>query len=285
MAEFGNLLLGGHVSTSGGISGASDRANVFGFRTFQVFSKNQMQWNAKPLDPSEVKGFREKVAENSQGKIMVHASYLLNMGTSDPELRSKVIEGFSLEIRRADELGIENLVFHPGSRGKATMEQGISNVAESLNEVINSTQKVSILLETAAGQGGSIGHAFEQIGSIIDQVDQKEKVGVCFDTCHVWAAGYDIRSGAGYESAIQEFDDAIGLKKLKGFHLNDSKKGMGSHVDRHEQIGLGTLGVEGISNFVNDTRFHGIPMVFETPKGEEGYDLDIAAVISVLKKS
>ncbi|OWP55974.1 MAG: hypothetical protein B2I17_08310 [Thermoplasmatales archaeon B_DKE] len=285
MAEFSKILLGGHVSTSGGISSAPDRSKSFGFRTFQVFSKNQMQWNAKPLDPQEVEKFREKNEMNSQEKIMVHASYLLNTGTSDPVLRSKVIDGFRVEIDRADTLGISNLVFHPGSRGKASLEQGIINVAETLNSVMNRNQHVNVLLETAAGQGGSIGHTFGQLGEILDRVEIKERIGVCFDTCHVWASGYDIRTAKGYDAVIQEFDDAIGLPRLKAFHLNDSKKGMGSHVDRHEQIGLGTLGVEGIANFVNDARFNSVPMVFETPKGEEGYDQDIAAVVSVMIKS
>jgi deoxyribonuclease-4 len=285
MSQFNDLLLGGHMPTSGGVSLASDWASRFGFRTFQLFSKNQRQWNQKPLDPDEVKAFRKKTSENSQVRIMVHGSYLLNMGTSDPELRSNVLNAFRDEISRSDQLGVDYLVFHPGSRGKSTAQEGLTNVAVNLNEVISREQKVMILMETAAGQGGSIGHTFEQLGSIIDMVEAKEKVGICFDTCHVWAAGYDIRSPKGYESVMADFDGAIGLQKLKGFHLNDSKKERGSHVDRHEQIGKGTLGTEGVANFVNDPRLRGLPMNFETPLGVEGYEQDVSAVKSVLEKS
>lgn len=285
MSEFEEVLLGGHVPTAGGVSVAPEWAAKFGFRTFQLFSKNQRQWNAKPPDIKENELFRAKTRANSQTKLMVHGSYLLNMGTSDQELQSKVLAAFKDEIYRADALQVDYLVFHPGSRGKSTIEEGITNVAANLNSVMSKDQKVTILLETAAGQGGSIGHTFEQLGEIIDQVDLKTRIGVCFDTCHVWAAGYDIRSKKGYDSVMKEFDDTVGLDKLKGFHLNDSKKEQGSHVDRHEQIGLGTLGKEGIANFVNDHRLHGRPMNFETPLGVEGYERDIAAVVSVLEKS
>ena len=277
-------MIGGHVSTSGGIHTSVDRAGHFSFRTFQIFSKNQMQWNGKPLDPDDVRKFREGVKKYGMSGIMIHASYLLNMGSADEELRKKVIRAFSDEIARADELGIDFLTFHPGSSGKdgnPALSRKI--VAENLNTVMRKDQKVTILLETSAGQGQTIGSSFEELAEILDNVDLKEKTGICFDTCHVWASGYDIKSTEGYGETMDRFKSTIGIEKLKGFHLNDSKKGQGSRVDRHEQIGQGTLGSDGISNFVHDPRFTKTPMILETPLGEEGYSRDLSVIMSTFR--
>ena len=188
------MLIGGHISTAGGIYLSAERAHNFSFRTFQIFSKNQMQWKAKPLAPDDVEKFRNEVKARNMKGIMVHASYLLNMGTPDQELRAKVIEAFGEEIRRADMLGIDYLTFHPGSSTGTTEKGALRNIADNLNHVITGDQKCTILLETSAGQGKTVGHTFEQLAEIIDQVQIKDKVGICFDTCHVFAAGVPMLS-------------------------------------------------------------------------------------------
>lgn len=276
--------LGGHVSTSGGIWTSIDRAAEFSFSTFQIFSKNQMQWNSKPFAPEDVQKFRDLLSKSGMKNIMIHASYLLNMGSVDPVLREKVRNAFAEEIRRADELGVELLTFHPGSAGDSDRGVSIRTVGENLNSLIQKEQKVRILMETSAGQGKTIGSTFEELAQMIDVVENKEKVGVCFDTCHVWASGYDIRSQEGYEETMDRFKSTLGFQNLAGYHLNDSKKGMGSRVDRHEQIGFGTLGLEGISNFVNDSRFWEKPMILETPLGEQGYGQDLERIGTILKR-
>ena len=275
--------LGGHVSTSGGIWSAVERASVFSFTTFQIFSKNQMQWKSKPFANEDVERFRKGVVNAGMSNIMIHASYLLNMGSVDPVLRAKVVYAFREEIRRADELGVDLLTFHPGSAGDGDRTVSIKTVGENLNSVISKDQKVRILMETSAGQGRTVGSTFEELAEMLDVVELKDKIGICFDTCHVWASGYDIRSVEGYSETMDRFNSALGFKNLGGFHLNDSKKGISSRVDRHEQIGDGTLGVEGISNFVNDRRFWDRPMILETPLGEQGYAKDLERIHSMLK--
>lgn len=278
------IMIGGHISAAGGVSNSPERADKFSFKTFQIFSKNQRQWKSKPLDPEEIARFHEEMKKYSMSKVMVHGSYLLNLGTPDKELREKSLISFQDEIERVEQLHIEYLTFHPGSSKDTTVENALKNIARNIEESIVEGQKSIILLETTAGQGYTVGYTFEQIASIIDQVDRKDSVGVCFDTCHVWAAGYDIKTPEGYQETMDKFDSTIGLDKLLGFHLNDSKKGVGSRVDRHEQIGDGTLGLEGIANFVNDKRFNGIPMILETPLGEEGYDKDLENIAKALKE-
>lgn len=275
------LTIGGHVSAAGGPSNAPGRASVFSFNTFQIFSKNQMQWKSKPIPGEEVRKFSEEVKSHSMRNTMVHASYLLNLGTADPELREKALNGIKVELERVELLGMDLLTFHPGSSKGTNEKDAMKNIAEVLNEVLFKVQKSRVLLETAAGQGTNVGYNFEQLAEIIDQVNLKDKVGVCFDTCHVWASGYDIKSPEGYAETMDSFNSVLGLDRLGGFHLNDSKKGKGSRVDRHEQIGQGTLGADGIANFVNDSRFRKVPMILETPKGEEGYDEDLKVISGV----
>ncbi len=270
------ILLGGHVSASGGVSTSPERAEKFSFRTFQIFSKNQMQWKGKPLSKEEISKFREEISKRSMEGIMIHASYLLNMATPKPDLKVKVLDAFQDEIKRADALNISFLTFHPGSASDTTEKEALKNIADNLNTLITSDQKCTILMETSAGQGKTVGHTFDQLAEILDFIDQKEKMGICFDTCHVWAAGYDIKTVEGYGETMDRFKSSLGLDRLKGFHLNDSKKGINSRVDRHEQIGDGTLAIDGISNFVNDRRLRGKPMILETPLGEGGYAKDIA---------
>ncbi len=278
------MLIGGHISTAGGIYLSPERAHNFSFRTFQIFSKNQMQWKAKPFNPEDVEKFRCEVKARNMKGLMVHASYLLNMGTPDQELRSKVVEAFGEEIRRADILGIDFLTFHPGSSTGTTEKDALRNIADNLNNIITRDQKCTILLETSAGQGKTVGHTFEQLAEIIDQVQIKDKVGICFDTCHVFAAGYDIKSKSGYGETMDQFNSILGLDRLKGFHLNDTKKGLNSRVDRHEQIGDGMLGIDGISNFIKDPRLSEKPMNLETPLGEGGYEKDLSVLNAALNE-
>lgn len=278
------LLIGGHISAAGGVSLSPERAARFSFRTFQIFSKNQMQWKAKPLPEDEVRKFREEVAARDMKGLMIHGSYLLNMATPNPDLKSKVLEGFGEELRRAEILGIDYLTFHPGSANGTTEHEALKNIAGNLNELIDGKQKCTILLETSAGQGKTVGHTFEQLAEIMDQVNYREKVGICFDTCHVFAAGYDIKSRNGYSETMDDFISVIGLEKLLGFHLNDSKKGINSRLDRHEQIGDGMLGLDGISNFINDKRLRGKTMILETPLGEEGYERDLSNMAKIFRE-
>jgi deoxyribonuclease-4 len=276
------ILLGGHISTSGGISKAPARAAVFGFRTMQVFSKNQMQWNAKPIPDEELTLFKSECAKFKLRKTMSHASYLLNLGSPNEVMKMKVKEAMQLELNRANNLGIDYLVLHPGSQKDTTEKAAISQMSELLDSTLSASHFTKVLIETAAGQGSAIGYKFGQLSKIIDGVGEKSRIGVCFDTCHVFAAGYDIKTPEGYAETMDQFSSEVGLKYLLGFHLNDSKKDIGSRVDRHEQIGKGLLGLSGIKNFVNDKRFHETPMVLETPKGEEGYSDDIKAIESVM---
>lgn len=284
MSLSSTITIGGHVSAAGGPSNAPGRASVFSFNTFQIFSKNQMQWKSKPLPEEEIKRFADEVKSHSMRNTMVHASYLLNLGTSDPSLKEKALNGMKVELERIELLGMDLLTFHPGSSKGITEKESLKNIAEALNQVLFKEQKSKILLETAAGQGSNVGYNFEQLAEIIDQISLKDKVGICFDTCHVWASGYDIKSPEGYAETMDSFDSTLGLDRLNGFHLNDSKKGTGSRVDRHEQIGQGTLGMDGISNFVNDRRFRNVPMILETPRGEEGYDEDLKVIRGVFQE-
>ena len=278
-----NLTLGGHVSTAGGLWNAPIRAERFGFTTFQIFSKNQMQWNARPIPADEKNEFITKTRERKMQKIMIHSSYLLNLGTDRPLQREKTLNGFMEELRRAEILEVEYLVIHPGSAGENTEKHTIGKISEAIRESLNEGQKVQVLLETAAGQGSNVGSTFEQLAMMIDGAGDGKMVGVCFDTCHVFASGYDIRSPEGYKEVLDKFSSIIGLEKLKGIHLNDSKGDLGSKLDRHEQIGRGKLGIEGISNIINDRRLSDVPMCLETPLGEEGYEMDIEKILGALK--
>ncbi|MHB1492372.1 MAG: deoxyribonuclease IV [Thermoplasmataceae archaeon] len=277
------INLGGHISTSGGIELSPDRAIGFSFRSFQLFSKNQMQWKAKPLGIEEIDLFKDSRRKNNISHVMIHASYLLNSATSDQELKVKVMEGLKLEIERADLLEADSVTYHPGSRKDASLEQGIRNVTSILNTVLKEEQNVKVLIENSAGQGNSVGKTFQELSMIIDGIELKDKIGICFDTCHAWAAGYELVSMEGYAETMDDLKSNLGMKYLAGFHMNDSKKGKGSNVDRHEQIGMGTIGLDGFRNFVYDEEIRGKPMILETPKGEEGYMEDITQLNSILR--
>ncbi len=264
-------LLGAHTSIAGGISNAVDLASKLKFTAMQIFSKNNNRWNAKPLEEKEIESFRSKLSKSEIKFIVVHDSYLINLCSSSEELLQKSRESFIDELNRCEQLSIPYLNFHPGAHVGKGEEDGLKVIAESLNIAHQKTKnyKVSSMIELTAGQGTALGFKFEQIKKIIDMVEEKNRMSVCVDTAHIFAAGYDIKNSINYNKVIKEFDDIIGFKRLKCFHMNDSKKELGSRVDRHEHIGKGIIGKEGFTNIMNDKRLEKIPKILETPKGKE----------------
>ena len=266
------LELGAHMSIAGGCDLALTRAAAFDMTACQIFTKNANQWHAKPLDPAMVDRFQQQRAETGIGLLVAHDSYLINMASPDDALWEKSRLAFRDELDRCDTLGVPYLVTHPGGHVGSGVEAGITRVAEGINRIHDerSEGQTTILLETTAGQGTTLGRTFEELAQIIALVEDKARVAVCFDTCHAFAAGYELRDQAGYEATMRAFDEIIGLDQLRVFHLNDSKKGLGSRVDRHAHIGEGELGVSAFELVLNDPRFAGRPGILETPKGDDG---------------
>lgn len=264
-------LLGAHTSTSGGVSKSVDLAEKLSFTAMQIFTKNNNRWFQKQLEEKEIEAFKTKLNNSNIKFVVSHDSYLINLCGTDNEILRKSRVALLDELERCELLEIPHLNFHPGSHLGAGEDDGIKLIAESINIVHDKTKgyKVSSMLETTAGQGTAIGYRFEQLQQIIDLVEQKERMTVCIDTAHIFAAGYDIKDSKNFKEAIKEFDEIIGLDRLKCFHLNDSKKPLGSRVDRHEHIGKGFIGEEGFSNIMNDERLREIPKILETPKGKE----------------
>ncbi|GIV45341.1 MAG: putative endonuclease 4 [Ignavibacterium sp.] len=265
------ILLGAHTSIAGGVDKAVERAARIGCTTFQLFTKNSNQWYAKPLNEQVIQNYKRLIKLKNLKPVIAHDSYLINLCAKDKSILKKSREAFIDELNRCELLGIDYLNFHPGSHMGMGELDGIKLIAESINIAHDKTKgyKVKCMIETTAGQGTSIGYKFEQIRKIIDLVEDKKRLAVCVDTCHIFAAGYDIRTEKGYEKTFQEFDEVIGLKYLKAFHMNDSKKGLGERVDRHEHIGKGKIGLNGFRFIMNDERFFSIPKILETPKGED----------------
>ena len=279
-------MLGAHISIGGGVGEAPERGRKLTCDCMQVFSKNQMQWKSKPIDLDEAERFRLNSEEFGIKETVIHDSYLINLGSPDKALLKQSREAFLDEMVRARHLGIRYLIFHPGAHMGAGEQAGLKKVAESMNWARSEfgSGDVQLLIETTAGQGSLLGHSFDQLKRIIDlQADQKN-VGVCFDTCHAYAAGYDIKTKAGYERTFDLFDETLGIEFVKAMHINDSKGKQGSHLDRHEQIGKGFIGLEGFRNFMNDRRFEDIPMVLETPLGDKGYKKELKILRSLIKK-
>lgn len=281
-------LLGAHTSIAGGISKAVDLAVKLKFNAMQIFSKNNNRWYAKSLENSEIESFKSKLAHSGIKFVVVHDSYLINLCSVNPELLQKSRESFIDELLRCEQLNIAYLNFHPGAHGGMGEDEGLKVIAESLNVVHDKTKnfKVSSMIELTAGQGTVLGYRFEQVRKIIDMVDDKSRLSVCIDTAHLYAAGYDIKTPDGYEKNMREFDNIIGFRMLKCFHINDSKKGLGSRVDRHEHIGKGFIGKEGFRNLMNDKRFEKIPKILETPKGKEQLEdiKNLTVLKSLIKK-
>ena len=281
-------LLGAHTSTAGGVSKSVERAEKLGFTAMQIFTKNNNRWFANPLDEKEVKRFKNKLKKSHIKFVVSHDSYLINLCASNSEILEKSRKALADELERCELLEIPYLNFHPGSHTGRGEEDGLKVIAESLNIVHEKTKdfKVGSMLELTAGQGTALGYRFEHIAKIIELVEDKVRMSVCIDTAHIFAAGYDIRSPKEYEKTIKEFDSIIGLSRLRCFHMNDSKRELGSRVDRHEHIGKGFIGLEGFKNIMNDKKLEKIPKILETPKGKEQLeDLENLKVLrSLIKK-
>ena len=264
-------LLGAHTSTAGGVSKSIERAEKLGFTAIQIFTKNNNRWFQKQLDEKEISKFRINLKNSNIKFVVSHDSYLINLCAKDKSILRKSREAFLDELTRCEQLGIPYLNFHPGSHLGAGEKEGIKLIVESLNIIHNKTKhfKVSSMLEATAGAGTAIGYRFEQLREIIDLVDNKKRMSVCIDTAHIFAAGYDIKNLKNYKKVIKEFDEIIGLERLKCFHMNDSKKELGSRRDRHEHIGKGFIGKDGFANIMNDKRLKNIPKILETPKGKQ----------------
>lgn len=266
------VRLGSHMSIAGGMDRAPLRGQQVGCDTIQIFTKSNRQWRAKDLSDREVEAFKANLKSTGIGPVVAHDCYLVNLAAPRASLWKKSVAAFRKEMDRAERLGIPYLVTHPGSHAGAGEAEGIRRVAEALNvlhAVLPRHAGAQILLETTAGQGSSLGYRFEQLAAILDQVERADRVGICLDTCHVFAAGYDIRTTDGYRKTLRELDACLGLHRLQVIHLNDSLQGLGSRVDRHAHIGEGGLGLEPFRWLLNDSAFRGIPMILETPKDDD----------------
>jgi deoxyribonuclease IV len=265
------MLLGAHMSISGGVHTAFERGKRVGCTTMQIFAKNNTQWKGKPLTSDAIANYKIEAKKTRIRPVVVHSSYLINLCARDKIILKKSRNAFLDELQRCRLLGIPYLVFHPGSHVGQGEKEGLRIIADSLNLIHERTKgyRVKSVVEVTAGQGSNLGYRFEQIRELIDLTDNKNRMGVCLDTCHVFAAGYDISTEEGYEKTIRDFDDIIGLKRLKVIHLNDSKGALGSRLDRHEHIGKGNIGDTGFRLIMNDKRFEHIPKILETPKGED----------------
>lgn len=278
------VLLGAHESVAGGIHLAFDRIVAVGGDALQVFTRNQRQWNPAIVTEEEQQLFGAAWKLHPDMPIASHASYLINLASAKPELVQKSITAFVDELQRCEMLNIPLVVMHPGSHGGDGVEAGISRFVKNLDEAFSQADsRVTLLLENTAGQGTGLGSQFEELAAIIEESQYSDRLGVCIDTCHAFAAGYDIRTKKTYQATMEEFDRVVGINRIRFFHLNDSKKGLGSRVDRHEHIGKGEIGLEAFRNLLNDSRFANHPMTLETPKGKNlQEDRDNLAVLRSL---
>lgn len=269
---------GAHVSASGGVENAVKNAKDIGATAFALFTKNQRQWIAPKLTAEQIANFKEAMAEAgfSAAQILPHDSYLINLGHPDQEGLEKSRESFFEEMHRCELLGLDRLNFHPGSHLKRISEEGsLDRIADSINMALERTKGVTAVLENTAGQGSNLGYKFEHLAYIIDRVEDKSRVGVCLDTCHSFAAGYDLRTKEACDATFAEFDRVIGFNYLRGMHLNDAMRPLGSHIDRHSPMGEGEIGIECFKYIASDPRFDNIPLILETPD-EERWAQEIA---------
>ena len=259
--------VGAHVSASGGVFNAPLNAKAIGAKAFALFTKNQRQWSAKPLDEETIELFKNNLKESGiePKHVLPHDSYLINLGHPEEEKRKKSLDAFIDEVRRCEQLGLDKLNFHPGSHlKKIDEERCLDLIAESMNIALNETEGVTLVIENTAGQGSNLGHRFEHLARLIDKVSDKSRVGVCLDTCHTFTAGYDLRSKEAYEETMKEFDRIVGFEYLRGMHINDSKPKLGSRVDRHHSLGCGEIGWDAFGFIMNDPRMDDIPLILET---------------------
>jgi len=260
--------VGAHVSASGGVENAPVNAHEIGAKAFALFTKNQRQWVAKPLTEKSINLFKENCEKYGYKphQILPHDSYLINLGHPDPVALEKSRTAFLDELQRCEQLGLDRLNFHPGSHLKKISEEAcLETIAESINIALDKTVGVIAVIENTAGQGSNLGFRFDHLAYIIDRVEDKSRVGVCIDTCHTYTSGYDIKTEAGYKHTFDEFESIVGFQYLKGMHLNDSKKELGTRVDRHHSIGQGFIGEPLFKRIMNDPRFDNMPLILETP--------------------
>jgi deoxyribonuclease-4 len=265
------VLLGAHQSIAGGVDKALERGRDVGCDTIQIFVKSPNRWASRPLADADVAAFKEAVDATGIWPVFAHALYLINLATPDGELWNKSLDALTDDLERCELLGLPGLVIHPGSHRGSGEDTGMALISAALNEVHVRLPGygVQVWLETTAGQGDHLGYSFGQLGIMVDGVTDPERLGICFDTAHAFASGYELRTREGYEATWTEFDEVLGLERLRAIHLNDSKKDLGSRVDRHEHIGQGLLGLEPFRFLLNDARFSGLPMTLETDKGPD----------------
>ncbi len=258
------------MSIEGGVENAPLRGKKAGCQVIQIFTKNNNRWNSRQLTDKDINNFKKNSSDTGVIPSASHTAYLINLASPNTEIYKKSLEAFYDEMERAERLGLPYLIFHPGAHLGSGENAGIKKIADSINILLERANnfKLILLLETTAGQGSHLGYKFEHLSEIIKIVDEKGKIGVCLDTCHIFAAGYDISNEYGYKKTFEDFDRIIGIDRLKAFHINDSKKGLGSRVDRHEHIGKGRIGLTAFRLLLNDLRFNNIPMILETPKGK-----------------
>lgn len=280
---------GVHESIAGGFYDAVEKTSALGFDCVQIFSGNSNRWANKPIAEADAQKFQAALARTGQYLPLIHDSYLINLASPDEELHKKSVARFTDELRRAQQLGVPNVVMHPGAAKDDTKENAIARVAKTFDAIFEAEPEITtnVLVETTAGQGSYLGGKFEEIGAIIAACDHKDRLQVCLDTCHVYAAGYDFTTRESYDAMFEQFDAAIGLDKLVAFHLNDSQKALGSHGDRHAHLGRGLISLDAFAMLVNDPRFAKAPMYMETPKEttEDGRSWDainLATIKSLL---
>ncbi len=268
MNKVSNKKIGAHVSATGGVENAPKNAHDIGAKAFALFTRNQRQWRSAPLSEKSIELFKQRCAEfgYTAGDILPHDSYLINLGHPETEGLEKSRMAYLDEMQRCEQLGLDRLNFHPGSHlNKMTESECLTRIAESINWALDKTSGITAVIENTAGQGSNLGYTFEQIAEIIHQVEDKSRVGVCLDTAHTLASGYEIRTEEGFRDTFARFDEIIGFNYLRGMHINDSKKELATRVDRHDSVGKGVMGLKMFELLMNDSRFDGIPLILETP--------------------
>jgi deoxyribonuclease IV len=267
-------LLGAHMSTAGGLSTAFDRGVVVGLNTMQIFTKNQNRWQQKPTPPEEIVRWAEKRAATGIDPVVSHAAYLLNLGTPNDDLWEKSVDALVDELTRAEELNLLGVVFHPGAHMGTGEEAGIARIVKGINQTHARTAgfKTLTLVEHTAGQGTALGYRFEHLQAMLEGSQQPERLAFCLDTCHLFAAGYDLRTAEAYDATLDEFDRLCGIARLRCFHFNDAKKPLGSRIDRHDHIGTGQLGLDAFSFILNDPRLTHVPKILETEKSDDMHE-------------
>lgn len=278
-------LFGSHLSIAGGYYKAANAAAELGMETVQIFTKNNNQWKGKPLTDEEADRFKQAVSDHGLKSPCSHDSYLINLASPKPELWEKSLDAYVIELERAEMLGLAGVVMHPGSYVESSEEEGLAKIVKGLNEAHRRTKgfKVQTWIEATAGQGTNLGYKFEHLGYIIHNAEEGDRYGVCVDTCHIFAAGYGLKTEAEYAETMQQFDEHVGTERITAFHLNDSKKEQGSRVDRHDHIGEGYLGLEPFRHLLNDPRFAKLPMYLETKKEKRDEEEMDAVNLRVLK--